>query len=126
MCRQSVACTGQQITLVCSVAGAVGPTLFIYNNSAACYWYNTVTDRQDSLVELYITAGWLAGQTIHNRACLGIKLAPVLWRKILEGDNFQASSIPEAVIATLRSLFSRLPQLGLCIQICSILTQNKF
>lgn len=74
------------------IAGSVAqPPLFIYNRSAAAYWYNTCLAEEEGLVELYRVAGWLAGQSIHNRACLGIKLAAVLWQKVLEGDCFQAS-----------------------------------
>ena len=95
--------------------------LFIYNHSAACYWYNTSLDRQDSFVDLFRSAGWLAGQSIHNRACLGIKLAAVLWRKVLEGDGFQASSFPEAKTVLLGRVLRCLTQARLHMGVCDSL-----
>lgn len=66
--------------------------LFVYNGSAACYWYNTSLLPSDQTQQQYQTAGWLAAQALHNRTVLGVPLAPLLWQKVLEGDQFQASS----------------------------------
>lgn len=65
--------------------------LFVYNESAACYWYNTKLGFSADGQKKYGAAGWLAGQALHNRTDLGIRLAPMLWQKLLQGTNFQAS-----------------------------------
>ncbi|KAA6417402.1 MAG: ubiquitin- ligase [Trebouxia sp. A1-2] len=65
--------------------------LFIYNESAACYWYNTTLRSSADAQRQYCMAGWLAGQALHNRTDLGIRLAPLLWQKVLQGGSFQAS-----------------------------------
>lgn len=66
--------------------------LFVYNTTAACYWYNTQLPPTEPRQQQYRAAGWLAGQALHNRAPLGIPLAPLLWQKVLEGNQFQAGT----------------------------------
>ncbi|DBA90336.1 TPA: hypothetical protein ACH3X1_003619 [Trebouxia sp. C0004] len=68
-----------------------GDALFNYNESAACYWYNTTLRSSAEVRRQYYMAGWLAGQALHNRTDLGIRLAPLLWQKVLQGGSFQAS-----------------------------------
>lgn len=74
------------------LAGSLTEALFVYNSSAACYWYNTRLLPTEQTQQQFQTAGWLAGQALHNRTALGVQLAPLLWQKVLEGDRFQASS----------------------------------
>ncbi|KAL3154788.1 hypothetical protein ABBQ38_011331 [Trebouxia sp. C0009 RCD-2024] len=62
-------------------AGNSTEALFVYNHSAACYWYNTQQSPTGHRQQQYRVAGWLAGQALHNRAPLGIPLAPLLWQK---------------------------------------------
>lgn len=76
--------------IVC--AGNSTEALFVYNHSAACYWYNTQQSPTGHRQQQYRVAGWLAGQALHNRAPLGIPLAPLLWQKVLEGNQFQAGN----------------------------------
>ncbi|DBB05828.1 TPA: hypothetical protein ACH3X3_009841 [Trebouxia sp. C0006] len=71
--------------------GQQGEALFIYNESAACYWYNTTLRSSADAQRQYCMAGWLAGQALHNRTDLGIRLAPLLWQKVLQGGSFQGS-----------------------------------
>ena len=73
-------------------AGSSTEALFVYNPSAACYWYNTKLLASEDRQQQYEVAGWLAGQALHNRTVLGVGLAPLLWQKVLQGDQFQASS----------------------------------
>lgn len=70
-------------------AGLREEALFIYNESAACYWYNTTLRSSADAQRQYCMAGWLAGQALHNRTDLGIRLAPLLWQKVLQGGSFQ-------------------------------------
>ena len=72
--------------------GQSGDALFVYNRAAGCYWYNTKLQAGAAVRQLYYVAGWLAGQALHNRTTLGIKLAALLWQKVLEGNNFKASN----------------------------------
>lgn len=72
-------------------AGSLTQALFVYNNSAACYWYNTRLPLTGRIQQQYQAAGWLAGQALHNRALLGIPVAPLVWQKVLAGKQFQAS-----------------------------------
>lgn len=78
-------------TTAASPAGGLTAPLFVYNSSAAGYWYNTRLLPSKQAQQQYQTAGWLAGQALHNRTVLGVRLAPLLWQKVLEGDQFQAS-----------------------------------
>ena len=64
----------------------------MYNHSAGCYWYNTQLLPTGHSQQQYQAAGWLAGQALHNRAPLGIPLAPLVWQKVLEGEQFQATT----------------------------------
>ena len=75
-------------------SGRAGQPLFVYNETAACYWYNTKLAASADLQQQYRVSGWLAGQVLHNRTVLEIRLAPLLWQKVLEGDSFQASNLP--------------------------------
>ena len=72
-------------------AGHLGEALFVYNKAAGCYWYNTKLQAGSVVKQLYHVAGWLAGQALHNRTTLGIKLAALLWQKVLESTNYKAS-----------------------------------
>jgi len=72
-------------------AGQGEEALFIYNESAACYWYNTTLRSSADAQHQYYMAGWLGGQALHNRTDLGIRLAPLLWQKVLQGGSFQVS-----------------------------------
>ena len=72
-------------------AGQPQDALFVYNRTAACYWYNTKLQAGSAAQRLFYMAGWLAGQALHNRTTLGIRFAPLLWQKVLEGSAFQAS-----------------------------------
>ena len=62
----------------------------MYNKAAGCYWYNTQLQAVSAVKQLYYVAGWLAGQALHNRTTLGIKLATLLWQKVLESDKYKA------------------------------------
>lgn len=73
-------------------AGGLSEALFVYKQDAGCYWYNTRLQLSVHAQQQYQVAGWLAGQGLHNRAVLGIRLAPLLWQKLLEGDQFKAST----------------------------------
>jgi len=79
--------------LMLLIAGKMEEALFVYNDTAACYWYNTKLVPCGAVQQQYYLAGWLAGQALHNRTDLGIRLAPLLWQKVLEGDSFQASAL---------------------------------
>ncbi len=72
-------------------AGQGEEALFIYNESATCYWYNAALRSSADAQRQYYMAGWLAGQALHNRTDLGIRLAPLLWQKVLQGGSFQVS-----------------------------------
>ena len=74
-------------------AGQTEGALFVYNSGAACHWYNTRLTAAGNAQRQYCWAGWLAGQALHNRTHLGVRLAPLLWQKVLEGDSFQASAV---------------------------------
>ena len=71
-------------------AGGLQDALFVYARAAACYWY-TKLHAGIAAQRLFYMAGWLAGQALHNRTTLGIRFAPLLWQKVLEGSAFQAS-----------------------------------
>ena len=79
------------MTLGNRLAGSSTLALFVYNDSAACYFYNTRVPPSVHVQQQYQIAGWLAGQALHNRAVLGIRLAPLMWQKILDGEEFQVN-----------------------------------
>ena len=88
-CSQSAPAPGNREFDLSPFAGQQGEALFTYNESAACYWYNTTLRSSADAQRQYCVAGWLAGQALHNRTDLGIRLAPLLWQKVLQGGSFQ-------------------------------------
>ncbi|PNW76093.1 hypothetical protein CHLRE_12g548100v5 [Chlamydomonas reinhardtii] len=72
-----------------SSAGGHGPgsrpALWVFNRTAGAYWYNTGLSESPELKGAYAFAGWLMGQSLLNRAPLGLPLPPVLFRGLLEG-----------------------------------------
>ena len=123
--------TGQRLTPDAEAAagGAAPPSLlqqqlrprmFVYNRSAGAFWYNTTLKCSPELQAAYRFCGWLIGQSLLNRAPLGVSLAPVLLQQLLHdvgsdggsgGGGFRAdldtlaAFDPEAA-ASLRNLSS--------------------
>ncbi|KAK9808871.1 hypothetical protein WJX72_005512 [[Myrmecia] bisecta] len=83
--------TSDSVTPENALLSASGPQLFTYNQSAACYWFNTSLKCTVEHCGHYHCAGWLTGQVISNRAALGISLPALLFQKLLDGPKFKAS-----------------------------------
>ena len=72
----------------------MGPAqLFIYISSSACFWYNTNLARSAHFEERYWLAGWLLGQTLHNRTSFPLATSPVVTEKLILGSQFEVNSI---------------------------------
>lgn len=63
--------------------------MFIYNRWAARYWFNTKLKHDMELEAKYTFAGWLLGQSMCNRATLGVAFPELLFAKLLMGQNFK-------------------------------------
>ncbi|KXZ53241.1 hypothetical protein GPECTOR_7g1135 [Gonium pectorale] len=61
------------------------PALWVFNRTAGAFWYNTQLQETPELKGAYAFAGWLLGQSLLNRAPLGLRLPPVLFQALLEG-----------------------------------------
>ena len=130
-CSQLCLLCLQRTTLPCSacydgraffadadVGSAPGPAqLFIYISSSACFWYNSSLARSAYLEEQYWLAGWLLGQTLHNRTSFPLAASPVVTEKLILGSHFEVSSIihlrcPGPPVRLMALFLTRLPTLG--------------
>ncbi|EFJ42551.1 hypothetical protein VOLCADRAFT_107185 [Volvox carteri f. nagariensis] len=68
------------------------PALWVFNRTAGAYWYNTTLTESEELRDAYNFAGWLLGQSLLNRAPLGLPLPAVLFRAVLEGHGTDCGS----------------------------------
>ncbi|GLC34838.1 hypothetical protein PLESTM_000245500 [Pleodorina starrii] len=68
------------------------PPLWVFNRTAGAYWYNTTLTETPELRDAYAFAGWLLGQSLLNRAPLGLPLPPVLFRALLETNGTDCGS----------------------------------
>ena len=103
----------------CADAGgsAAGPAqLFIYISSSAYFWYNTNLARSAHLEEQYWLAGWLLGQTLHNRTSFPLAASPVVTEKLILGSHFEVSHIT----------MSCCPRPPVCLVVLSLMTFPAF
>ncbi|KAG2446496.1 hypothetical protein HYH02_008487 [Chlamydomonas schloesseri] len=76
------------------------PALWVFNRTAGAYWYNTGLAESPELKGAYAFAGWLMGQSLLNRAPLGLPLPPVLFRGLLEGAAAHGADANSTAAAT--------------------------
>lgn len=69
-----------------------GRPLFRYNRWAGRFWFNSALRASDELKAQYRFAGWLLGQSMHNRAALGAAFPALLFSKLLLGSSFKVGS----------------------------------
>jgi hypothetical protein len=65
------------------------PPLLIYHKPCEAYWLNAGLVPSPQLRQAFWLLGWVAGQAPANRAVLGVPLAPLLWHKLLGGNEFE-------------------------------------
>ncbi|PNG99405.1 putative E3 ubiquitin-protein ligase, partial [Tetrabaena socialis] len=65
------------------------PPLLVFNRTAGAYWYNTTLADSAQLRGAFAFVGWLMGQSLLNRAPLGLPLPPALFQQLLEGPDFR-------------------------------------
>jgi len=85
--------TPSAISLDQKQRGDQRPQLFVFNRSAGAFWYNSNLARSPELQDAFRFAGWLMGQSLLNRAPMGVPLAPTMMQQLLlDGgiDAFQA------------------------------------
>ncbi|KAG2433893.1 hypothetical protein HXX76_008246 [Chlamydomonas incerta] len=75
------------------------PALWVFNRTAGAYWYNTGLAESPELKGAYAFAGWLMGQSLLNRAPLGLPLPAVLFRGLLEGGTSHGAHGADATSA---------------------------
>lgn len=68
-----------------AASAAAPPSLFTFNRSAGSFWYNSTLQQSKELQRAYCFAGWLMGQSISNKAPLGVPLAVPMLQQLLDG-----------------------------------------
>ena len=79
----SVLATPSSISLQRKDNSILHPQLFLFNRSAGAFWYNTTLTSSPELQGAFRFAGWLVGQSLLNKAPLGVPLAPVMLQQLL-------------------------------------------
>ncbi|GIL54422.1 hypothetical protein Vafri_9959 [Volvox africanus] len=80
------------------------PPLWVFNRTAGAYWYNTTLEESSELHNAYVFAGWLLGQSLLNRAPVGLPFPPVLFRALLEGTGTDCGSGGSGFVPTMDML----------------------
>ncbi|GIL74172.1 hypothetical protein Vretimale_4802 [Volvox reticuliferus] len=80
------------------------PPLWVFNRTAGAYWYNRTLEESSELHDAYFFAGWLLGQSLLNRAPVGLPLPPVLFRALLEGTGTDCGSGGSGFVPTMEML----------------------
>ena len=65
-----------------------GPCLFEYSRSMGRYWFSLSVKESSIEASKYFFVGWLMAQTFFNKTKMHIDFAPVIFERILRGDQF--------------------------------------
>ncbi|GMH39124.1 hypothetical protein BSKO_07022 [Bryopsis sp. KO-2023] len=68
-----------------------GKCPFLFNRSAGAFWLNADMEENEESVDGFRFAGWLLGQSIHNRCHVGIQLPELFFQRLIDGEDFSVS-----------------------------------